>query len=221
MKNQRFKRLLCLTLSASLILGEPTVALAAEDAEAPQEITKVEESVRGTDEVEGDYSYWIQDGTVEITGYSGSDTKITIPSTIEDYTVTSIGYVAFRGNENIESISIPNGVTDIGIGAFADCTNLTNINIPNSVTSIGNGAFQHCTNLTNISIPNSVTCIESTTFEFCTKLKSINMSTSVTRIEYNAFADSDDSVLCGFCGIYLCGRKWNSISGNRCWQSYP
>ncbi|MCD7797490.1 MAG: leucine-rich repeat domain-containing protein [Clostridiales bacterium] len=43
----------------------------------------------------GDYEYTVSNGTAEITGYTGLETELTIPSTIDGYTVTSIGEDAF------------------------------------------------------------------------------------------------------------------------------
>ncbi|MCD7797184.1 MAG: hypothetical protein LUG95_06155 [Clostridiales bacterium] len=37
-----------------------------------------------------DYEYTVSNGNAEITGYTGSETESTIPSTIDGYTVTSI-----------------------------------------------------------------------------------------------------------------------------------
>ena len=46
--------------------------------------------------VESEYSYNIlDDGTAEITGCSGEDTDLLIPSEINSHKVTSIGYCAF------------------------------------------------------------------------------------------------------------------------------
>lgn len=93
-------------------------------------------------ETSGDYSYRIlDDGTVEITGYSGSDTELVIPSEIEGKKVTSIGEIAFMNCTTLTSVTIPEGVTNIGFEAFFCCSALKTINIPDSITSIQNAAF--------------------------------------------------------------------------------
>ena len=71
------------------------------------------------------FTYNIIDNTsVEITGYTGSRTDISIPSEIVDngntYTVTDIGRDAFNKNGNLTSVAIPNTVTYIGDNAFED-----------------------------------------------------------------------------------------------------
>lgn len=145
-------------------------------------------------ETSGDYTYQILDnGTVEITGYSGSDTELVIPSEIEGKSVTSIGLYAFDGIENmacerLESVTIPDSVTNIGWKAFSNCTSLTSITIPDSVASISNGAFEGCTSLTSVTIPNSVTTIKMMTFLECSSLTSVTIPNSVTTIEAYAFS---------------------------------
>lgn len=55
----------------------------------------------------GDYGYKIlDDGTVEITGYTGSDTELIIPSEIDGKAVTSIGGWAFYGRTGLTSVTI-------------------------------------------------------------------------------------------------------------------
>ncbi len=94
------------------------------------------------DEVNSDYSYNVlNNGTAEITKYTGSDESITLPSTINGYTVTSIGGYAFGGNTDLMSVSIPDSVINIGNAAFRDCSNLANLIIPDSVTNIFRNAF--------------------------------------------------------------------------------
>ncbi len=59
----------------------------------------VRESVATTAGAEtyGDYKYSVlADGTVEITGYTGSATEIEIPAAIDGKSVTSIGNSAFE-----------------------------------------------------------------------------------------------------------------------------
>ena len=67
----------------------------------------------------GDYEYFIQeDNTLKITGYTGNQTTLNIPSTINGKKVTSIGDSAFEDCENLENVTIPNSVTSIGSDAF-------------------------------------------------------------------------------------------------------
>lgn len=138
----------------------------------------------------GDYEYdFLDDGTIEITDYTGSDTEIEIPSTIDGYTVTSIGSGAFEFCSGLTSITIPSGVTSIGSWTFRECSKLTSITIPYGVTSIGNAAFMNCKSLTNITIPYGVTSIKDDTFAGCTKLTSIDIPDSVVSIGDYVFED--------------------------------
>ncbi|MEY8391349.1 hypothetical protein D3Z36_06295 [Lachnospiraceae bacterium] len=75
------------------------------------------------EEQSGNFEYEVnEDGnSVTITGYTGSDRDVVIPSEISKKQVTSIGD-----------------------WAFAECSGLTSISIPESVTSIGDSAFSRC-----------------------------------------------------------------------------
>lgn len=162
-------------------------------------------------ETYGDYVYAVlDDGTIEITGYNGTDTDVTVPSAINGKTVTSIGDSSFKFNSTIESISIPGTVKSIGKYAFDKCTSLSSVNLPSSVTTLGNysfnrcsslksikipssvksigsGAFEECTALTSITIPNGVKTIDAATFSFCSSLESISIPDSITSIGNYAF----------------------------------
>src|SRR5665213_2659924 len=105
----------------------------------------------------GDYDYTYNgDGTITITGYTGSGGAISIPAMINGTNVTSIGYGAFNEINNnfneLTSVVIPNSITSIGGDAFYSCDSLTNITIPTNVTNIGVGAFAYCVNLATITV---------------------------------------------------------------------
>ena len=125
-----------------------------------------------------DFKYSVlDDGTVEITGYNGSDGNVDIPSEIDGMTVTRIDLQAFYGCESIKSITIPGSMTEIGDSAFYRCTSLKSITIPSGVTSIGDEVFHGCASLTSITIPNSVTEIGKDAFYGCTSLTAIDVAT--------------------------------------------
>ena len=152
-------------------------------AALPVGFAKTNLAITASAETFGDYEYSVlDDGTVEISKYIGSDEEVTIPSTIDGKKVTSIGDFAFCYCESLESVTIPNSVTSIGACAFHSCESLTSVTIPDSVTSIGYGAFSDCTSLTSVTIPDSVTSIGEWAFSDCTSLESVTIPDSVTSI---------------------------------------
>ena len=134
----------------------------------------------------------INGNTAKVSRYTGTDSKVIIPSSItyngKTYKVTAIGEMAFFYCENLTSITIPDSVTSIGDSAFTNCKNLTSINIPNGVISIGDVAFNMCESLVSITISNSVATIGVAAFAGCENLTSINIPNSVTSIGEQAFS---------------------------------
>ena len=93
----------------------------------------------------GDYEYaLLDDGTVEITGYSGDAQTFTIKDMLDGKKVTAIGDNAFSFHFFLTGVIIPSSVTSIGNMAFSSCGSLKRVTIPNSVTTIGDAAFYSC-----------------------------------------------------------------------------
>ncbi len=138
--------------------------------------------------ISGDYKYNVlDDGTVSVSGYVGSDSSLQIPSIIDGKKVTKIGKNAFSFCNIVKDVTIPDGVTSIDDHAFVWCKNLANIALPDSLTSIGASAFYGCESLSSIAIPGSVTLIDSEAFRYCKKLQSITLKNGIKTINKNAF----------------------------------
>ena len=88
--------------------------------------------------------------TVTITKYTGTESTVILPSTINSWPVTKIGEDAFQDNTTITSVTIPASVTEIGSNAFAGCTNLTSVNYEGDWSNLtiqsGNPAVQDAAN---------------------------------------------------------------------------
>ena len=106
-----------------------------------------------------------KNGTARITGYSGTDSDIVIPSYVSDgsqaYKVTEISATAFSGKP-VRSIVLGEFIHTIPNGAFKNCTELEEV--IGSFTEIGDEAFSGCTGLTNMNIPSNVTHIGTDAF---------------------------------------------------------
>ncbi|MBO4216849.1 MAG: bacterial Ig-like domain-containing protein [Clostridia bacterium] len=117
----------------------------------------------------GDFAYSTSGSGVVITGYTGTETKLTIPEYIDGKPVVGIGANAFYG-KNLKSVSIPATCKSIGDSAFAQCMSLETVVLASGVETIGNSAFEKCYNLTSINLPKSVTSIGLNAFALDSKL---------------------------------------------------
>ncbi|MBO5411295.1 MAG: sigma-70 family RNA polymerase sigma factor [Clostridia bacterium] len=124
-----------------------------------------------------------------ITGYSGSETAVSIPASVNGKSVTAVGAGAFAGNSSLKSVTLPSSVTQIGQEAFAECTFLTSVSLPSSVELIGIGAFYGCSSLASVALPSGTKTIGDEAFAGCTSLKTVTVPSSVTSIGDDAFAD--------------------------------
>lgn len=129
----------------------------------------------------------LDDGTLELTGYTGQGEKITIPSKINGKKVTGIGYGLFQENRNIVSVKIPDSIKYIDSYCFNDCYNLRSVSFGKGLSAIGVGAFENCYNLRSVIIPDSVKSLGYLAFDDCSKLSSVTLSRNLSVIEDNIF----------------------------------
>ncbi|MDR3284780.1 MAG: leucine-rich repeat domain-containing protein [Treponema sp.] len=116
-----------------------------------------------------------RDSGLAITGYTGIETVVAIPETINEAPVLAIGDKAFL-RKLLTSVTIPAGVTTIGQFALA-YNQLTGVALPASVTVIGRYAFAN-NSLTEMTFPNGVTSIEDFAF-YLNRLISVTIPANV------------------------------------------
>lgn len=89
-----------------------------------------------------DFKYKTVSGNyVEITGYKGNETEITIPYKIGKKLVMGIAKKAFYGNESITSVTVMPGISYLSNNVFQDCINLSNILLPDTIVLVGKNSF--------------------------------------------------------------------------------
>lgn len=89
---------------------------------------------------------------VVITGYTGNDEEVTIPSELDGRKVIGIGRNAFAKQKQLRIVRLEEGIVRIGVDAFLECENLQSVHFPESLEIIDGGAFCD-TGLTELNLP--------------------------------------------------------------------
>lgn len=105
-------------------------------------IVSASESVSGTS---GDFSYTVTDGKATISTYTGEDSVLTIPDTLDGYTVEKLGNNLFKNNTTLTEVVLPSGLTSIGYFTFSGCTALKTLTVNSDITSFGSSPFSGTT----------------------------------------------------------------------------
>jgi hypothetical protein len=113
------------------------------------------------------------DGSLNVSGYSGTAGTVVIPNTTNNLKVTSIGNTAFFEDTSLTNVTIGTNVLSFGDGVFSHCYYLKSVTIPNSVTNLGFSTFFECYSLTNVTIGTGVTNLGFQDFAYCDSLAGI------------------------------------------------
>ena len=101
----------------------------------------------------GDFVYQLSDdGTAEITSYTGRDKTLTLPDVLDGVPVSAVGSRVFAGNGKLTDVVIPEGITSLGNAAFSGCRKLTSVTLPNSLVQLGENPFMNCGKLTEFRL---------------------------------------------------------------------
>ena len=147
------------------------------------------------------YAKWTQSGSEKIvfsvdangvltgvSGLSGSDITVEIPSEVNGITVTEIGKDVFKDNKNVCRLIIPDSVTKLGYRMCSGCTALSEVRLPAGLTVIPDEAFDGCSSLRTVNFPDTLKEIRSDAF--CgTDLTEFIAPDSLTNVWSYAFKD--------------------------------
>lgn len=135
---------------------------------------------------EGILSFRTDSDEASVTGYSGYDNNLEIPSEVDGKPVTKIENME-GSNSSVRSLIIPDSVTSIGSSACRSMSSVEEVTFPSSLEGIGMFAFANCTSLRKINLPDSVTFIGAEAFAWCKKLQSVSLPSSCSHIGRGAF----------------------------------
>ena len=164
---------------------------------------------------EEDFTYRILNGTYcTLTGYTGEEKEIVIPSELDGYIVQQIDSNAFADNKSITKVSLPDTIESVESSVFRNCTQLEYVGLDSEVTNISSSMFSGCTSLKEITIPISVHTIDYDAFYNCTGLTSVEIPESVTGISGKAFEN------CANLSSVTLPSGWNTTNVSGSYTSY-
>ncbi|MGN1162657.1 MAG: leucine-rich repeat protein, partial [Christensenellales bacterium] len=128
-----------------------------------------------------DDSEWVVDENGMVIAYKGSNTTVTVPSSIvqNGAVVNVVGVKSFK-NAALVNVTLSEGLTTIDAGAFANMTRLKNVKLSNSITTIGDGAFENCSGLVSVVLPSSTQTVGADVFKGCSSIKIIVLNSNIT-----------------------------------------
>lgn len=138
---------------------------------------------------DGEWTYELESGGANITGYIGTSKTITVPSKLGDQRVVKVSSLSNNNfKTSITSIVFSSGISVIGDSVCKGYSSLERVTLPDTLTTIGNDAFAGCTALKAVTVPNSVTSIGSNAFGGCTSLLSATLNCKATVIPAKLFS---------------------------------
>ena len=194
------KRLVCMLMAGMMITGmvsgcgdktEIADTQVAESVSVTQTAENDELGTDAADNVQGLQSETpaenfktkiLEDGTIEIEGYTGDSEALVIPAQIDGKDVTVIG--GFANHDEITSVVIPDTVKEVSDKAFQNCFGITSVKMGANVEIIGDYAFSG--KFEEIELPETLKVIGKNVF-YCQPFKVLNIPEQVEEIGVGAF----------------------------------
>ena len=126
------------------------------------------------------FSYWQASGGVEVTGYAGDATELSIPEELGGSKVVGIANSALSGHTSLRSIEVPGSVGTLGAHSFDGCSSLASVRFPASLESTGGempwfpGPFED-SGLSSAKLAPGSTRVAPGAFRGCDRLASVEV----------------------------------------------
>lgn len=157
------------------------------------------------------YLYATNNGGITITGYTGPDSLLVVPGTIDGLPVTALGKGAFYRQGSLLSVTLPPSLVTLGEGAFWGCAALTNVALGDQVTTLEAGVFWGCAALPSLTLPATVTYIGDVAFAGCDALTGLYFRGNAPQAGQDLFLLGSDPII-----YYLPGATgWGSAFGGQ------
>lgn len=138
---------------------------------------------------ESDFLWESVAGGVAITEYTGDDTAVVVPETLDGKSVVEIRKGAFM-QSNVAGIKLPKTLTIVTDEAFFYCTTLVEVYLGENTEKIGGHAFEGCISLSRIHLNSTLKNIGECAFVNCPSLQRIELNDGLEAIERGAFCMS-------------------------------
>ncbi len=151
----------------------------------------------------GNFRYIVKDNAIVLKKYTGKETAIEVPETIDDIEVRAIDARCFENTAQknaIHSVKIPSTVSNINIMAFYNSKFLENIECDDNMNYLSENGILYTSDMFSLiaypenkkeseyNMPNSVNKIYSNAFSFCNHLEKVRLSENLKIIPDYAFA---------------------------------
>lgn len=99
-----------------------------------------------------------------VTGYTGSDSSLTVPLVVGGHVVSGLSMMAFARCDSLVSATVPGHIPAIPAACFNACVSLREVVLEDGVQAIEAHAFGICPSLKRVVLPASLERIDDTAF---------------------------------------------------------
>lgn len=188
----------------TLLLSGNTFTLTLKGSNIAQKYGFRLTEVRGLTEAEYDAQVaelaanpWVTrvvNGTLEIMGYKGFDTDLTIPSHINNALITLLPEGTFVRCKALTDVTLPDTLETIGENAFGE-SGIKKLTLPAQHKEVQTAAFRNCDNLESLVFPEGMQQLQSKAISGCPRLRSVTFPASVKAIGDRNFKECPNVVI--------------------------